>query len=97
MIVGFEVHRLGAPHPDGPLHEVCLVVVVDGSTGVFHLVELDEGKASLFFGDMINGDLNGLDLSEGVEEGKNLLLVHALRQVADIDGPLEVFLLLHLF
>jgi hypothetical protein len=41
---------------------------------------------------VVDGYLYRLDFSEGVEEGEDLLLVDALRQVADVDRPFEVIL-----
>ena len=96
MIVRFEVHGLGLPDPDGPLHEVSLVIVVDGRSCIFNFVELDKAKASLFFCDVIDGYLNGLDLSECVKESEELLFGDSFGQVTHIDGPLEVILVYHL-
>ena len=90
------MHGFGLPDPDSPLHEIGLVVVIDSRSCIFNFVELDKAKASLFFGDVIDGYLNGLDLSEGVKEGEELLFGDSLGQVAHIDGPLEVILVYHL-
>lgn len=92
MIVWFQVHRFWFSDPDSPLEELCLVVVVDGRGRFVDFVKLDEGEASLFFCDVVDGYLYGLNFSEGVEEGEQLLFRDSLRQVTHIDSSFEVFL-----
>jgi hypothetical protein len=92
MIIRFEVHCLRLPDSDGPVHEIGLIIVVDCRHGFVLLVELDEGKAPFLFCDLIDGYLNGLDFSKGVEEGEEHLLCDFLGQVAHIDSPFVIFL-----
>ena len=58
MIVRFKVHRLRLSHPDSSLQEVSLIVVINGSSGVFNFIELYECEPSLFFCHVVDGYLN---------------------------------------
>jgi hypothetical protein len=95
MIIGFQVHGFWFSDSDSPIHKLGLIVIIDGWDGVLPLIELDKCISFHFFCDVIDGYLDWLDFSEGIEEGENNLLGDSFGKVADINCSFVIVLVNH--
>lgn len=79
MIGGLRVSRLRSPDSNISVHELSLIIIINGSIGILSFIEFYESKSSEFSCNMILRDVDRDNLSEGIKERIDIVLCYSLR------------------